>query len=198
MTLTATEIERIVSGDLADPHAVLGAHGNGGSVVIRAFHPEAERMRARVEDGPVVELERRHPDGFFEGELAGASLPLAYELEVEAPAGTTAVVQDPYAFPPTLGELDLHLAAEGRHEDLYEKLGAHLREVDGAAGVAFAVWAPSARAVSVVGDFNGWDGRRHPMRSLGASGIWELFVPGVARGRTATSSRSVRRAASCA
>ena len=91
-------------------------------------------------------------------------------------------MRDPYAFAPTLGEIDLYLAGEGRHEELYEKLGAHVTEIDGATGVAFAVWAPSARSVSVVGDFNSWDGRLHPMRSLGASGIWELFIPGVAEG----------------
>ena len=96
--------------------------------------------------------------------------------------GATLVVDDPYAFPPTLGELDLHLAAEGRHERIYERLGAHVREVDGVVGTSFAVWAPSARSVSVVGDFNLWDGRLHPMRSLGSSGIWELFVPGLADG----------------
>ncbi len=91
-------------------------------------------------------------------------------------------MRDPYAFAPTLGEIDLYLAGEGRHEELYEKLGAHVTEIDGATGVAFAVWAPSARSVSVVGDFNSWDGRLHPMRSLGASGIWELFIPGVPEG----------------
>src|SRR5438876_10706131 len=83
---------------------------------------------------------------------------------------------------PTLGELDLHLAAQGRHEQLDEKLGAHVREVEGVVGSAFALWAPSARSISVVGDFNTWDGRIHPMRSLGAAGIWELFIPGVEDG----------------
>jgi 1,4-alpha-glucan branching enzyme len=92
------------------------------------------------------------------------------------------VQKDPYAFLPTLGELDLHLAGEGRHERLWEKLGAHPRTIDGVDGVAFAVWAPNARSVRVVGDFNSWDGRLHPMRSLGPSGIWELFVPGVPEG----------------
>ena len=91
--------------------------------------------------------------------------------------------RDPYSFLPTLGELDLHLVGEGRHQELWERLGAHPREIDGAAGTSFAVWAPSARSVSVVGDWNGWDGRVHPMRSLGSSGVWELFVPGVERRR---------------
>ena len=104
-----------------------------------------------------------------------------YEIEVtnEARVGRT---RDPYTFLPTLGELDLHLVGEGRHHELRERLGAHVKSVDGPEGTAFSVWAPSARSVSVVGDWNAWDGRVHPMRSLGASGIWELFVPGVAPG----------------
>src|SRR5439155_14991997 len=113
--------------------------------------------------------------GLFEGVVRPATLPLRYKLEVGYPGGHTIELEDPYAFLPTLGELDLHLAGEGRHEELYEKLGAHVREVDGVTGIAFAVWAPNARSVSVVGDFNGWDGRLNPMRSLGATGIWELF-----------------------
>jgi 1,4-alpha-glucan branching enzyme len=92
-------------------------------------------------------------------------------------------MRDPYSFLPTLGELDIHLVMEGRHEELYERLGAHVREIAGVVGTAFAVWAPNARSISVVGDFNSWDGRLHPMRSLGSSGIWELFVPGVGDGQ---------------
>ena len=103
------------------------------------------------------------------------------------PDGNTLTLRDPYVFPPTLGELDLHLFSEGRHETVYEKLGAHPTEIDGVAGVAFALWAPAARSVSVVGDFNNWDGRLHPMRSLGSSGIWELFVPACSTGPTTAS-----------
>src|SRR6202035_5213508 len=89
---------------------------------------------------------------------------------------------DPYAFTPTISEFDLYLIGEGRHEQIYEKLGAHPLEHEGVQGTAFAVWAPAARAISVVGDFNSWDGRLHAMRSLGSSGVWELFLPGVAPG----------------
>ena len=123
-----------------------------------------------------------HPGGVFEGHLKGAELPLAYQLEVDYGDSGTITIDDPYRFLPTIGELDVHLLGEGRHEELWERLGAHVTEVDGVTGTAFAVWAPSARAVSVVGDFNYWDGRLHPMRSLGSSGIWELFLPGVGDG----------------
>jgi 1,4-alpha-glucan branching enzyme len=177
-----TDIEAIVRRDLADPHRLLGAHQQNGSVVVRAFRPSAAKVAVRPDGGTPVELKQRHPAGLFEGELKGATLPLRYELEVQYGPGETYTLQDPYAFLPTLGEIDLYLAGEGRHEELYEKLGAHLLDLDGVTGVAFAVWAPSARSVSVVGDFNSWDGRLHPMRSLGASGIWELFVPGVPEG----------------
>jgi 1,4-alpha-glucan branching enzyme len=175
-------VEELVEGRLADPHSLLGAHPQNGSVVVRAFRPEAERVVVRVEGKEPVELELAHPAGLFEGKVEGAELPLRYHLEVSYPQGATLVVDDPYAYPPTLGELDLHLAGEGRHERIYERLGAHVREVEGVVGTAFAVWAPSARSVSVVGDFNLWDGRLHPMRSLGSSGIWELFVPGLTQG----------------
>jgi 1,4-alpha-glucan branching enzyme len=178
----AAEIELVVRREHADPHNVLGAHPSNGGVVVRAFRPAAEKVLARPDGGEAVTLEQRHPAGLFEGRVDGAELPLSYELEVSYPDGNTFTLLDPYAFPPTVGELDLHLAGEGRHEEVYERLGAHVRELDGVPGTAFAVWAPSARAVSVVGDFNGWDGRLNPMRSLGASGIWEIFLPGVEEG----------------
>src|SRR5947207_7357550 len=160
----------------ADPHRILGGHEADGGVVVRTYRPDARSVRVQPAG---VEAELKDPSGLWEALLPKAKLPLEYELEVEYPDGSTFTVRDPYAFLPTLGELDLHLAMEGRHEDLYERLGAHVRELDGVVGTAFAVWAPNARSVSVVGDFNSWDGRLSPMRSLGASGIWELFVLGV-------------------
>jgi 1,4-alpha-glucan branching enzyme len=176
------EVELVVARDHPDPHHLLGAHPSDGNVVVRAYRPGAEHVRVLTDADEPVEAERMHPSGLFEALLERTSLPLRYRLEVGYPDGATVELDDPYAFMPTLGELDLHLAAQGRHEQLYEKLGAHVREVEGVVGTAFAVWAPSARSVSVVGDFNTWDGRIHPMRSLGASGIWELFVPGVEEG----------------
>jgi 1,4-alpha-glucan branching enzyme len=159
-----------------DPHSVLGAHASDGGVVVRAYRPDARAVRVQPEG---IEAELKDPAGLWEALLPTATLPLSYELEVEYPDGSTYTLRDPYAFLPTLGELDLHLIGEGRLEQLYEKLGAHVREIDGVVGTSFAVWAPSARSASVVGDFNSWDGRLHPMRSLGGSGIWELFVPDV-------------------
>ena len=176
------EVEQLVAGRLSDPHHLLGAHPHDGGVVVRAWRPEAEAVVAKPENAPPVELELRHPAGLFEGVVPDADAPLSYELEISYPDGNTFTLRDPYAFRPTLGELDLHLAGEGRHERIYERLGAHLRDAEGVTGTAFAVWAPNATAASVVGDFNGWDGRLNPMRSLGASGIWELFVPGLGEG----------------
>ena len=176
------EIELVVARRHFDPHHVLGAHPADGGVVVRAFRPAAREVLVRPEGGESVTLEQRHPAGLFEALLHGATLPLRYELEVSYPDGKAYTLRDAYAFPPTLGDLDLHLAGEGRHEEIYERLGAHVREIDGTLGTSFAVWAPTARAVSVVGDFNSWDGRLHAMRMLGSSGIWEIFIPDVVEG----------------
>ncbi len=174
-------VQAVVDGTLGDPHAVLGAHPVEHGVVIRAFRPDAVAITALV-DGAGTKLEQIHPAGVFEGEVEGATLPLAYELEVSYADGGTYTLRDPYGFAPTLGELDIHLAGEGRHEEIYEHLGAHVKTVDGISGTAFAVWAPAAASVAVVGTFNSWDGRLHRMRTLGSSGIWELFVPDVGDG----------------
>jgi 1,4-alpha-glucan branching enzyme len=182
VSVTTDQLDALVRREHADPHSVLGAHPQNGGVVIRALRPAACGITAETDDGTSVELEQIHPGGVFEGTVEGAELPLRYRLRVDYGAAGTYTVEDPYAFLPTIGELDLHLIGEGRHEELYEKLGAHVREHQGATGTAFAVWAPAARAVSVVGDFNSWDGRLHAMRSLGPSGIWELFLPGVGPG----------------
>jgi 1,4-alpha-glucan branching enzyme len=176
------DVERLVARDHPQPHDVLGAHSDGSGVVVRAYRPDAAAVRVVPRRGNPVELRRRHPAGVFEGRLPRRKFPFHYQLEVDYAGGPTVTLDDPYAFLPTLGELDLYLAGEGRHEELYARLGAHVREMDGVGGTAFAVWAPSARSVSVVGDFNGWDGRLNPMRTLGSAGIWELFVPGVGDG----------------
>jgi 1,4-alpha-glucan branching enzyme len=164
--------------DIASPHSYLGAHETKDGVVVRALRPEAESVRVEPAG---VELEDIG-GGVWEGVVPDAELPYEYELVVAYPDGNTFTLRDPYAFLPTLGDLDLHLAGEGRHEKIYNRLGAHPMEVAGVAGTAFAVWAPNARSASVVGDFNSWDGRLNPMRSLGSSGIWELFVPDLGPG----------------
>jgi 1,4-alpha-glucan branching enzyme len=176
------EIERLVHREHHDPHTLLGAHPGDGGTVVRAYRPAATKVVAKSGAGEEVELARVHPAGVFEGTFEGVGAPPAYELEVTYPDAGPFTVRDPYAFPPTLGDIDLHLIGEGRHEELYGKLGAHPTEVDGVVGTAFAVWAPGARSVSVVGAFNEWRGDLDQMRSLGGSGIWEIFVPGVEEG----------------
>jgi 1,4-alpha-glucan branching enzyme len=161
---------------------VLGAHRSGEEVVVRAYRPDAERVSVVTGKGTEVELAPVHPGGIFEGTTKPGELPAHYVLRISYPGGFTAELVDPYSFLPTLGELDLHLAQQGRHELLYKKLGAQAREVDGVPGTSFSVWAPNARSISIVGDFNSWDGKLNPMRTLGSSGIWELFVPGVESG----------------
>jgi 1,4-alpha-glucan branching enzyme len=178
MTVATHELDALVRREHSNPHAVLGAHPADGGVVVRALRPAACAITAQLDDGTTVELQQIHAGGVFEGVLeAPDGAPPHYRLQIDYGSAGTFTVEDPYAFGPTIGELDLHLIGEGRHEEVYEKLGAHLREHEGVTGTAFAVWAPAARAVSVVGDFNSWDGRLHAMRVLGSAGIWELFLP---------------------
>ncbi len=179
-----TDIDRLIHREHHDPHSVLGVHPNGHGLIVRAYRPAAEKVVARPEGGAAVELAEAHPAGVFEGKIAeaGAAAPPRYELEVTYADAGPFTIRDPYAFPPTLGEMDLYLIGEGRHEDLYGKLGAHVTELEGVTGTAFAVWAPGARSVSVVGAFNDWRGDLDQMRSLGASGIWEIFIPDVDEG----------------
>jgi 1,4-alpha-glucan branching enzyme len=165
------ELARLVAGTCADPHRVLGVHDEGGRVVVRAWRPGA--TSASLDGRPM------HPAGdagAFEIHVPAAPPP-GYAVTFEWEGGGRHTAIDPWPFWPTLGELDLHLLGEGRHDRLWAVLGARPRHHQGVPGTAFAVWAPAARAVRVVGDWNGWDGRVHPMRSLGASGVWEIFVP---------------------
>ncbi|MFF3114329.1 1,4-alpha-glucan branching protein GlgB [Kitasatospora sp. NPDC057904] len=179
--LPPSEVDRLVGGQHHDPHALLGAHPVHGGTAIRVLRPFAERVVVETAQGP-AELTHQQA-GLFTGLLAGGAPP-DYRLLVTYPDGEPLVQQDGYRTPPTLGELDLHLISEGRHEQLWQVLGSHVRTVDGVAGTAFAVWAPNAAGVRLIGDFNHWDGTGHPMRSLGSSGVWELFVPGLAEGTT--------------
>jgi 1,4-alpha-glucan branching enzyme len=171
--------DRLADGRHPDPHAVLGAHPSSTRTTIRAFRPHADAVAAVI-DGKSYPLARVHDAGIFAGVVPGTDVP-DYRLEVTY-GGETHVHDDPYRFLPTLGEIDLHLIGEGRHEDLSSVLGAHVRTYGSVTGVSFAVWAPNARGVRVAADFNFWDSRGFPMRSMGSSGVWELFVPDIGPG----------------
>ena len=175
-------LKRLLSFVHPDPHTILGAHLTKAGVVVRAFRPEATGITLLREGKPPLPMKSIDAAGLFEVKIPRLKSVFAYRLEVEYAGDKRFTIRDPYAFLPTVGELDLHLFGEGQHERLWEKLGSHPRTIDGVSGVSFAVWAPGARGVSVVGDFNRWDGRLHAMRSLGKSGIWEIFLPDVGEG----------------
>lgn len=178
-TVPSGVIEAIVAGRHDDPFAVLGPHEEGGECRVRAFVAGAESLDAVTRDGELLAgLARLHPGGFFEGRLPRRA---PYRLRARRGADTW-MVDDPYAYGPVLGPMDDWLLVEGTHARLYERLGAHVVTHDGTAGTHFAVWAPNARRVSVVGDFNAWDGRRHVMRRRVDNGVWEIFVPGLGEG----------------
>ena len=207
--LPPDELNTFLAGKHSDPFRILGPHRVGDDLEIRVFRPDAQkidivlnRQRGRREpselDGKAREdsrageqvnqtnefipAKRIHRDGFFCATVPGAARDLDYRLRLTGWGGSEQLTRDPYQYGPIMGEVDLHLFAEGQHWKIYEKFGAHLRTIDGETGVYFAVWAPNAQRVSVVGDFNGWDGRVNPMRKLVGSGVWELFLPGVGEG----------------
>ena len=175
------QIQRLVELRHSDPHGVLGVHPDGDGVVVRAYRPDAERVTVLPDFGGQIPA-RHRKGGVFEARLNGRNDVFGYLLKVDYRGGASFTLRDSYSFPPTLGELDSHLVSEGRHERIWERLGAHPRHHQGVFGTSFAVWAPTARSVSVVGDFNSWDGRLHQMRSMGSTGVWELFVPDVGAG----------------
>ncbi|GAB2601371.1 1,4-alpha-glucan branching enzyme [Streptomyces capparidis] len=172
------DLDRLLAGAHHDPHSLLGAHPVPGGIAVRTLRPYARGVRVAA-PGLLAELTHQR-DGLFTGLLPLDAVPdhrlvVSYE-------GEERTAPDPYRFLPTLGELDLHLIREGRHERLWEALGAHTTAVGEVTGTRFTVWAPNARGVRVVGDFNCWNGTGHPMRSLGSSGVWELFVPDIGPG----------------
>jgi 1,4-alpha-glucan branching enzyme len=177
---TTVDLTSLVEGNERDPHRVLGPHGD----VVRAWRPDAAEVELVLPDGKRIPMEQEHPAGVFVAK--GVELPAEgeadYRFDVTYPSGDQWLVDDPYRFWPTLGDVDLYLLGEGRHERLWHRLGARVVEHQGVTGTAFAVWAPAARSVRVVGDCNSWDGRQHPMRSIGSSGVWELFIPGIGHG----------------
>ena len=183
-TIDDGAIHAILDASHGDPFGVLGMHQAGEKLVVRVFRPDARAVTVRDTgpSGASYPALQVHPDGFFEAVLEGADERFPYTLDFTAHDGQQWTERDPYSIGVLLGEVDLHLFSEGQHWQLYEKLGAHLREVDGVAGTSFHVWAPNAQRVSVVGEFNGWDGRRNPMRKLLGCGVWEIFMPGVEEG----------------
>jgi 1,4-alpha-glucan branching enzyme len=195
MLLTAAELASFTQATCAEPHSLLGMHKVKSGLLVRAFLRDAVTCTVVELDGPAKKgaspepgAEKLHPmerisdDGLFEVVIPRRKTFFTYQLRVTRGNGEMRQFHDPYRFLPTLGDQDLYLFNEGNEHRAYEKLGAHVRVIDGVSGVAFAVWAPSAARVSVVGNFNAWDGRYFPMRPLGGSGVWELFVPGLGEG----------------
>jgi 1,4-alpha-glucan branching enzyme len=176
--LDAGLVRAVAAGSHPQPHEVLGGHAVKGGTVVRVVRPLAATVDAVLPDGSHVALQHLS-DGLWQGFHTGAPGP--YRIVATYSDAPEWEADDPYRFPPTVGEVDLFLWGEGRHEQVWTMLGARVRTVDDVTGVGFAVWAPHAQAVRVIGDFNSWDGARHSMRLLG-SGVWELFVPGVGVG----------------
>jgi len=176
-------VEAAIQGRLHDPFAFFGPHAEkGGGLIIRTFQPGALSVALIASDTgeAVASFDRLRPEGLWAVRLPKSRV-FPYRLRVAWPAGPIEI-EDPYRFPPILGDLDIHLWREGRSLKPYERFGAHVRRIEGVDGVTFVVWAPNAQRVSVVGDFNGWDGRRHPMRLRHDCGAWELFIPGLGPG----------------
>jgi len=175
------EAAAIETGEHGDPFAFLGPHElGGGRVVVRSFQPGAQRVTLIDASGSAIDAKSCDAQGLFEA-VCEQGLSRPYRLRVSFPGGDQEFA-DPYQFRPWLGETDIYLLREGTHLAAFNRLGAHSTAIDGIEGVSFAVWAPNARRVSVVGDFNNWDGRRHPMRLHPGAGIWELFIPGLGEG----------------
>ncbi|MEP7159612.1 MAG: 1,4-alpha-glucan branching protein GlgB [Dermatophilaceae bacterium] len=180
------ELGLLVHGGHGNPHGILGAHPWNGGVTVRVLRPNVATIKVELPDGSVHALDHDF-EGVWQVQLDMPQV-TDYRLLIDYGDEFTHRVDDPYRFLPTLGEVDLHLIGEGRHEQLWTVLGSHLRTYPGEMGevngTSFAVWAPNARAIRVVGDFNTWDGTCHPMRALGSSGVWELFIPGVEENAT--------------
>ena len=183
-TLSDDELYPLIEARHSDPFKILGIREARGSQFGRVFRPDAAEVTI-VDAGDAARrfpLTKIHPDGLFESALQGVDRPFDYLLEMKSHSGDAWREKDAYSFGPVLGEMDIYLFNEGTHYEIYKKLGAHIINHGGVSGTHFAVWAPNAQRVSVVGDFNHWDGRVHCMRKMIPSGIWEIFIPEVGEG----------------
>ena len=175
LSIDAEAADALVSGSVGDPFSLLGPRAEGDGMIVRAYLPPAESVELiDAQDRVIARMQPIEPAGLFAARLAR---PDSYRLRIRWPGNQVQVTEDPYAYGLLLGELDVYLLAEGNHLELGRCLGAQAMTIEGVPGVRFAVWAPNARRVSVVGDFNGWDGRRHMMRKRVEAGVWELFLP---------------------
>lgn len=181
-TVSAQDLGKIAHGDHHDPFAILGMHHvrveEREALAVRVFAPEADRIAVLAPNGATHPMEKINGMGFFEIVLPDRAERFSYQLELTDFIGQSRRIHDPYSFSRVLSDDDLRVFTQGEHWQLYDKLGAHAMTIDGVSGVYFAVWAPSARRVSVLGNFNRWDGRRHPMR-MHLTGVWEIFIPGL-------------------
>ena len=184
MTISPHDLHRLLHAEHDDPFGFLGMHETNQHLVVRAFRPDAKALTIVDSHKPQHRFptERIAEEGVFEANIKDTRERFDYLLEITNWSGETFQISDPFSYGVVLGDLDMHLYCEGNHYEIYKKLGAHLAEINGHQGTTFAVWAPNAQRVSVVGDFNGWDGRVHPMRRRAESGIWEIFIPGVGEG----------------
>jgi 1,4-alpha-glucan branching enzyme len=181
--LSEESIEAVIRGEHKDPFSVLGPHLTADGLIVRTFVPQALFASVvDIESGEKFAMERINLAGFFECHIKGRETAFDYQIEITFESGGVLLYEDPYAFPDLMSGYDEYLLAEGTHIRMYDKLGAHVAEINNRSGVRFAVWAPNALRVSVVGEFNQWDGRRHPMRQHHNSGIWDIFIPGLDEG----------------
>src|SRR5437773_10345107 len=176
--LMTDELRAFLQGAHPYPLRIFGPHGLRDDVLVRVFRPDAREVSIKLDNnGSVVPAEKIQGDGLFQATLEKCARDVPYILKIKRWDGSEEITRDPYSYGVIMGEVDVHLFAEGQHWRLYDKFGAHLRKIGDDNGVYFAVWAPNAQRVSVVGDFNGWDGRVHAMRMLLPNGIWEIFIP---------------------